>query len=149
MSEHEKYAWASLAASLLVWAFFAMRMTEDGLVAEVSARHMVWTYAATVVLMAVSHSIIAAVLAARQPGITLKDERDLAIEARADRIEGYILAIVINALVIQALADAAFGGSSMPRIDLGSLPTLVFALLTTLFVGHGVKQAVMIWSYRT
>lgn len=149
MSEHEKYAWASLAASVLVWAFFAMRMTEDGLVAEVSARHMLWTYAATAVLMAVSHSIIAAVLAVRQPGIGLKDERDLAIEARADRIEGYVLAVAINALLIQALADAAFAGHSMPRIDLGSLPTLVFALLTTLFVGHGVKQAVMIWSYRT
>jgi len=119
MSEHEKCAWASLAASVLVWAFFAMRMTEDGL------------------------------LAVRQPGIGLKDERDLAIEARADRIEGYVLAIAINALLIQALADAAFAGHSMPRIDLGSLPTLVFALLTTLFVGHGVKQAVMIWSYRT
>jgi hypothetical protein len=149
MSEHEKYAWASLAASVLIWAFFAMRMTEGGLVAEVSARHMLWTYAATVVLMAVSHSIIAAMLAVRQPGIGLKDERDLAIESRAERIEGYVIAIAVNALIIHALAYAAFAGHSMPRIDLGSLPTLVFALLTTLFAGHGVKQAVTIWSYRT
>ena len=149
MSEHGKYAWASLAASVLVWAFFAMRMTEGGLVAEVSARQMLWTYTATVVLMAVSHSIIAAVLAVRLPGIGLKDERDLAIESRADRIEGYVLAIAINAVIIQALADAGFGGHSMPRVELESLPTLRFALLTTLFVGHVVKQAVTIWSYRT
>lgn len=149
MSEHEKYAWASLSASVLVWAFFAMRMTEGGLVAEVSARQMLWTYTATVVLMAVSHALIVGLLAVRPPGIGLKDERDLAIESRADRIEGYVLAIAINALIIQALADAAFAGHSMPRVDLGSLPTLMFALLTTLFVGHVVKQAVTIWCYRT
>jgi hypothetical protein len=58
-----------------------MRMTGGGLVAEVSAGHMLRTYAAMVVLMAVSH----------QP------------------------------LFIHALADAAFAGHSMPRIDLASL----------------------------
>ena len=147
MSEHEKFAWASLVASAFIWAFFTMRLTEGGWVADVSARHMLWTYVATVILMIVSHSIIAAVLAARRSGGALKDERDSAIEARADRIEGYVLTVVINVLVVHALADAAFAGHALSRIDLGNLPVLVFALLSALFGGHIVKQSAIIWQY--
>lgn len=148
MSEHEKHAWASLVASALVWAFFTMRMTEGGWVADVSARHMLWTYVATVVLMIVSHSIIAALLAARRAEGALRDERDAAIEARADRLEGYVLVAIVNVLVIHALADAAYAGHALPRVDLASLPVLVFALITALFGGHVVKQAAVIWQYR-
>lgn len=149
MSEHEKSAWLSLAVAALVWAFFAMRMTEGGWVADVGPGHMLWTYVATVSLMAVSHSIIAALTAVRRAGVPLKDERDAAIEARADRIEGYVMLVVINVLVIHALAGAALAGHALPRIDLGSLPTLVFVLLSALFAGHLVKQAAIIWQYRS
>lgn len=148
MSEHEKFAWASLVASAAVWAFFGMRLTDGGLVVEVGVRHLVWTYVATVVLMAATHLVIAAVLARKPRGIAFKDERDAAIEARADRIEGYVLTVVINVLVIHALADAAFAGHALPRFDLSSLPTLVFALITTLFAGHLAKQVATIWMYR-
>lgn len=149
MSEHEKFAWWSLVVAALAWAFFAMRMTDGGWVADVSPRHMLWTYVATVVLMIVSHSIIAALLASGRAGGALKDERDAAIEARADRIEGHVLLVAINVLVVHALADAVFAGHALPRIDLGSLPTLVFALISALFGGHLVKQAAVIWQYRS
>lgn len=148
MSEHEKFAWASLVASAAVWAFFGMRLTDGGQIVEVGVRHLIWTYVATVVLMAATHSVIAAVLASKPRGIGFKDERDHAIAARADRIEGYVVLVVINVLVIHALADAAFAGHALPRFDLSSLPTLVFALITTLFAGHVVKQVVTIWMYR-
>jgi hypothetical protein len=42
-------------------------------------------------------------------------------------------------------ADA---GHALPRFDLASLPTLVFALITTLFAAHAVRQVVTIWMYR-
>lgn len=148
MSEHEKFAWASLVACAVVWAFFGMRLTDGGQIVEVGVRHLVWTYVATVVLMVATHSVIAAVLARKPRGIAFKDERDHAIAARADRIEGYVVMVVINVLVIHALADAAFAGHALPRFDLSSLPTLVFALITTLFAGHLVKQVATIWMYR-
>lgn len=148
MSEHEKFAWASLVASAAVWAFFGMRLTDGGQVVEVGVRHLAWTYVATVVLMAASHSVIAAALARKPQGIGFKDERDHAIAARADRVEGYVVVILINVLVVHALADAAYPGHALPRFDLSSLPTLVFALITTLFAGHVVKQAATIWMYR-
>lgn len=149
MSEHERQAWASLGATALVWAFFTMRMTEGGWVADVGPRQMLWTYVATVVLVIASQSIIAAWLAARRGRAPFRDERDAAIEARADRVEGYVLAVVINVLVVHALADAAFAGHALPRVDLGSLPTLVFVLLSVLFAGHVVNKVAIIWQYRT
>ena len=148
MSEHEKFAWASLVASVAVWAFFGMRLLDGGQVVEVGVRHLVWTYVATVVLMAATHSVIAAVLARNPRGIAFKDERDHAIAARADRVEGYVVLVLVNVLVIHALAEAAYAGHALPRFDLSSLPTLVFALITTLFAGHVVRQVVTIWMYR-
>lgn len=59
-----------------------------------------------------------------------------------------MVAVAVNALVIHALADAAFPGHALPRIELGSVPTLVFALLSSLFAGHLARQVAMIWMYR-
>jgi hypothetical protein len=54
----------------------------------------------------------------------------------------------VAVLIIQALAEAAFAGHALPRIDLGALPVLFYALLTVLFAGHVTSQAVTIWLYR-
>lgn len=148
MSEQQKSAWASLLASVLVWVLFAARMTDGGSVVEVSARHMIFSYVMLVVMFAASHALIAAVLAAGRRSRIASDERDLAIEARAERIEGYVVAVLVNVLVIQALAEAAFPAHPLPRFDLGSVPTLVFALITTLFAGHVAKQLATLWQYR-
>ncbi len=148
MPEQEKFAWASLIASVLVWAYFAMRMTDGGSVVEVAPRHMIFSYVTLVVMMAASHAVIAAMLAAGRRSQVVSDERDLAIEARAERVEGYVVAVLVNLLVIQALAEAAFPGHLLPRFDLGSVPTLVFTLITTLFAGHLAKQLATLWQYR-
>lgn len=148
MSKHEKNAWASLVASLLVWSYFTMRMTENWAVVEVSVRHMAWTYASVIVLMIVAHAVIAAALASRDEAADTKDERDRAIELKAERIEGYVVLAAINVIVIHALAHAAFEGHAFPPIDLASLPTLVFVLISVLFAGHAANQVTIVWSYR-
>lgn len=144
MSQHEKFAWGSLLASLLAWLFLTMRMTEGWLVVEVSPGHMIWTYGAVVVLMIVAHAVLAGVLGSGAD----KDERDLAIAARAERMEGLVVLVSVNALIIHALAEAAFAGHLLPSIDLGTLPVLFYVLLTALFLGHLTSQAVTIWLYR-
>lgn len=148
MSKHEKHAWASLVASILVWSFFTMRMTDGGAIVEASVRHMVWTYAAVVILMIVAHALIAGVLAAGGSEDGLKDERDHAIEAKAERLEGYVVLVAINGLVIHALADAAFAGHALPSLELASLPALVYVLISVLFAGHVFSQAAIVWLYR-
>jgi len=144
MSQHEKFAWGSLLASLLVWLFLTMRMTEGWVFVDASPRDMIWTYGAVVVLMIVAYAVLAGVLG----GEAEKDERDLAIAARAERMEGVVVLVAVNVLIIQALAQAAFAGQVVPGIDLGALPVLFYALLTVLFLGHLTSQAVTIWLYR-
>jgi hypothetical protein len=148
MADQEKQAWGSLVAAVLVWAFLVMRMTDGGRLVAVDARHMLYTYVAVVVLMAVTHAVLAAVLAAPRRRGTSRDERDDAIEARAERIEGWVVAVAINALVIHVLAEAAFPRHALPRVDLAAASTLVFLLLSALFAGHLAKQVAMIWMYR-
>ncbi len=148
MSDHERYAWLSLVGSGLIWKYFEMRMFDGWNLADVSARHMLWTYVSVVVAMIAWHGIAAAILAAKKRGEPLKDERDLVIEARSERVEGYIVLATINVLVIHALAQAAYPGHELPRVDLTSVPALVFALISALFLGHIGKQITTIWSYR-
>jgi hypothetical protein len=148
MSHHEKSAWGSLIASLLVWSFLTMRMTDSGAVVNVPPGHMIWTYVAVVILMIVAHSLIAGLLNASADSEVEKDERDLAIAARAERVEGVVVLVAVNVLIIQALLEAALAGHALPRIDLGTLPVLFYALLTVLFLGHITSQVVTIWWYR-
>lgn len=144
MSRHEKFAWGSLVASLLAWLFLTMRMTENWWVVDVSPGHMIWTYVAVVLLMIVAHAVLAGVLGSEGE----KDERDLAIAARAERLEGVVVLVAVNVLIIHALAQAAFAEHALPSIDLGTLPVLFYALLTVLFLGHITNQAVTIRQYR-
>jgi hypothetical protein len=148
MAQPEKQAWLFLIASVVLWSFLAMRMLDGATIAPVTPRHMLWTYAAIVLGMIVSHSVIAAVLAVA-PGVArLRDERDAAIEARADRIEGYVVVTAVNVLVIHSLAGAIYPDNALLRVDLSSVPTLLFALLSTLFLGHVSHQLATIWMYR-
>jgi len=149
MSHHEKFAWGSLLASLLAWSFLTMRMTDSWAVVNASPGHMIWTYGAVVVLMIAAHALIAGVLSARADGEVRKDERDLAIAAQAERIEGVVVLLAVNVLIIHALAQAAFAGHVLPHIELGTLQVLFYALLTVLFLGHITSQAATIWLYRT
>ena len=93
MSEHEKFAWASLVASAAVWAFFGMRLTDGGQVMEVGVAHLIWTYVATVVLMAATHSVIAAVLAAK--GIVRFPEIS-ADRARGTKAEEFLIGSLVS-----------------------------------------------------
>ncbi len=71
-----------------------------------------------------------------------------ALLAGAERLEGMVVLVAVNVLIVHALADAAFAGHGLPSIDLGALPVLFYSLLTVLFVGHILSQAATIWLYR-
>jgi len=148
MPQYERFAWGSLLASVLSWLFLTMRMTEDWMVVDVLPGHMIRTYGAVVILMIVAHAVLGGLLHVRGEGRAEKDERDLAIAARAERIEGLVVVLAVNVLIIHALAQAAFAGHALPSIDLGALPVLFYALLSVLFLGHIIGQLVTIWQYR-
>jgi len=149
MSEHEKTAWWSLGAGVLIWLFLGSRFTENWQIVELPPGQAVATYVQMIVLWIVA-AVVPAVLAARNPAELAKDERDRAIDAKGGRWEGYVVVIAINVFIVQLLAGEFYQDrtASLPGLDLGSTTAIVFALLTALFLGDAVKQAVILWQYR-
>lgn len=152
MSQHEKSAWWSLGSALLIWAYLTMRMTDGGQVVELTPGHIISTYV-TVVALAIIAAAVPAIVSAgsNRPGQEQEpDERDRAIDAVGDRWEGYVVIVAVNVIVIHALAAATYPDreASLALPDMGSTPTLVFLLLSTLFLAHAAKQVVIIWQYR-
>ena len=149
MSAHEKSAWWAFATGLLIWGYLAMRMTDGWQVVELPPRIAISTYI-NVVVMAIIAASLPAILSAKSDGDEPMDERDRAIDAAGDRWEGYVVIALVNVIVIQTLASAAYSDRvpSIPLPDLRSATTLVFLLISTLFAAHLVKQLVIIWQYR-
>jgi len=149
MSQQEKTAWWTLGSGIAIWLFLLMRFTEDGRIVELPAGYALNTYIQMIVLWIIA-SVVPAVIAAKDPQQTGKDERDRAIDALGDRWEGYVVVIAINVLIVHVLARAVFTdrAPSMPLPDFNSATALIFALLTTLFLADAVKQAVVLWQYR-
>jgi len=149
MSEPEKTAWWSLASTVLIWLFLAMRFTDAGRIVELPAGLALETYIEMIVLWIVA-ATMPAVMAAKNPAAQAKDERDRAIGALGDRWEGYVVVTAINVLVVHLLARALYSDRtpSVPILDLSSTTALIFALLTTLFLANAVKEAVVLWQYR-
>ena len=149
MSEHEKTAWWSLGSTVLIWLFLATRFTGDGRIVELPAGLALATYIEMIVLWIVA-AVVPAVMAAKNPAASVKDERDRVIDALGDRWEGYVVVIAINVLVVHLLARALYPDrtASVLMPDLSSTTTLIFVLLTTLFLANAVKQSVVLWQYR-
>jgi hypothetical protein len=149
MSQQEKLAWWGLGTGILIWVFLYVRFTEAGRIVDLPPGQVLETYVQMIVLWIVA-SVLPAVFAARHPESTELDERDRAIDALGDRWEGYVVVVAINALVVHVLARALFSDRtpSVPIPDVDTTSALVFALLTTLFLAHAVKQAVVLWQYR-
>ena len=149
MSQYEQNAWWSLGSGIVIWLFLLIRFTEAGRFVDLPADYALETYVQMIALW-VAASVVPAVFTAKRSQRTDKDERDRAIDALGDRWEGYVVVIVINVLVVHALARAAYTDltPSVPIPDLSSTTALIFALLTMLFLADAVKQAVVLWQYR-
>ena len=149
MSAHEKSAWWAFATGLLIWLYLAMRMTDGWQVVDLPPQVAINTYV-TVVVLAIIAAVLPSILSAKSDEDEPMDERDRAIDAAGDRWEGYVVIAVVNVIVIQALASAAYPDRqpSIALPDLQSATTLVFILISTLFAAHLAKQLVIIWHYR-
>lgn len=158
MSRPEHYAWISLIAWAAILFLLLIRFTSGvdilgqslGLtIVEQPAAHLLWTYATLAVTAIVAESVIATVLAVRSgaEGVE-KDERDLAIEVRANLASYWFTAAALNVIVLQVLANAAYGGSPLSQLNLSSATGIAFALLLVLTLAEIVKRIAVIWNYR-
>ena len=158
MSEAERHAWYSLIAWAVILFLLVSRFS-DGIeilgqslgltLVEQSAGRLLWTYIALAVLAIIAESIVATVLVLRGSKERVeKDERDHAIEARANLASYWFMAIALNVIVLHGLVNAAYGKTMFVRMDLTSLTGIAFALLLVLTLAEIVKRIATIWNYR-
>ncbi len=147
ISRTEVKAWASLAALIAVFAWFQMRMMDGWTIVDQPAGELLWVYFVVIALSTVAELVIAGLGSARASKVD-RDERDFAIEARANQNERLFIIIGVNVLIWQALWEGAYEGHALPKIDLASLPVLFFFLFAILFGGLIVNRLSTIWLYR-
>lgn len=149
MSQHEKFAWWALVSGVLIWSFLLLRFTENWQIVQLPAGFMLETYVTMIVLWIVA-AVVPAFLVARDQAPSPKDERDLAIEAKGERWEGWMVVIAINVIIVHMLSNNLHADRtpSLPRLDLATTSGIIFVLLTVLFLADAVKQAVIVWQYR-
>lgn len=143
----EWQAWASLAALAAVYWWFQMRMLDGIEVVDQEPAKLLWVYFVVIALSTLAEILIAALGGSGRA--VLKDERDHAIEARANQNERFFMLAAINVLIWQALWEGAVAGHIVSKIDLTRLPVLFFWLFTILFAGEVIKRLSTIWLYRT
>lgn len=159
MTQAERYAWLSLIVWIAILFFLLTRFTAGmeifgqslGLtIVEQSAKRLLWTYVTLAVIAIIAETVIAAVIAAPKGDDIDKDERDLAIEARAKLVSYWFMAVALNVIVIHVLLDAAYGHDNVPlTLNLTSPTGVAFALLLVLALAEIVHRLALIWNYRT
>lgn len=160
MSHAERYAWMSLIAWSGILFLLITRFTTGvevlgqslGLtLVEQSAGRLLRTYIFLAVAAIVAESVIAAVLAVRQGRGVERDERDVAIEARANLAAYWFTGIALNVIVIHVLAGAAYESSIsslVPWLALTSMTAVAFVLLLVLTLAQVVQRVATLWAYR-
>lgn len=146
MSRAEQYSWLSLAGLAAVFWWFQMRMLDGFTVADQSAARLFGVYVAVIAASTFLELTIAALVWRGRP--PERDERDAAIEARANLAERVAIIAAVNVVIWQALMEGVYSDHVLPHIDLARLPVLFFVLLAILYGGEMVKRATTIWFYR-
>lgn len=157
MSHAERYAWMSLVAWSGILFFLLVRFTTGvevlgqslgATLVEQSPGRLLRTYLGLAVAAIVAESAIAAVLAARRSRGIERDERDVAIEARANLAAYWFTGAALNVVVIHVLAGAAYGLPFLAWFDLTSLTGVAFVLLLVLTLAQVVQRVATLWAYR-
>ncbi len=147
MSQAEKYSWLSLVTTGAIFWWFQMRMLDGWTVVDQPAGKLVGVYVIVVILAIIAETALVLFVAGARGGVK-KDERDHRIEAKANGNAYFFICAAVNIIVFQLLADEAFAGHILPRIDLTSPATMFFALFAILFGAQFVKLASTLIYYR-
>lgn len=141
-------ALGSLVALVAIFAWFQMRMLDGWTIVDQPASKLFGIYIVVIALSTFAEILIASISGGSGGRRIEKDERDLAIDARAGQNERIFIIVAVNVLIWQALMEGVYAGHILPKIDLTSLPTLFFFLFAILFGGEVVKRLSTLWLYR-
>lgn len=149
MARAEQYSWASLVALVVIFGWFQMRMLDGWAIVDQPATTLFGIYLGVIAAAILAEIAIAGGLRLLSRGQAIeRDERDLAIEARANQNERIFIIAAVNVLVWQILWEGMWAAHARPPIDFTRLPALFFVLFALLFGGELVKRVSTIWMYR-
>ena len=149
MARAEQYSWASLVALVAVFGWFQMRMFDGWTIIDQSASTLFGVYLGVITAATLAELAIAGGFKLLSRGTAVeRDERDQAIEARANQHERVFMIAAVNVLIWQALWDGIWPSEALRLIDMTRLPALIFVLFALLFGGEMVRRVSTIWMYR-
>lgn len=155
MSANERYSWVSLIATTGVFWWFWNKFVGFHGLSQFEPGPLLRLYIKTVIFSAVTHAGVAAFFVFRgdkswlwSDGDIVKDERDQAIEQRAEKHAMWFLYAAVNVIIIQLILESVFIGDYEPPVRLMSLTGTVFSLTVSLFVADIIKRVSMILGYR-
>lgn len=137
MTPLEQRTLGTLIVSGGIFFWFQQRMLDGGAVVDLTPVALADIYFKVLLFTTLAYSAIAAIVAWRARGVA-RDERDALVEGKAARNELFVIAASINVALFQAIAHAFLAGYA-PFFDLGHLPSLVFVLFLTLWIGEFVR----------
>ncbi len=148
MTRTAKYSWASLLTTGMIFLFFVMRMLDGGQVVEPSPTALLGIYVKLIVMFIIAETVIAIGLAVTGAKHNIeKDERDLAIEARANQYGSYFVIAAVNVIIIYLLAGSAFDSRAVQLVDMTSTSSAFFVLFSVLIFGHLIGLGSALISY--
>ena len=157
MSTSEKRAWAEVVIWSLLLAWVLVRFT-DGIeilgqslgprIVEQGVGGLVAIYVAVGILAAIAHLAVQGYFSSRGEDTEFRDERDRAIETRANQVGYWFGIVALNVIIVHVLAtEATANGDGRP----GTLLTatgVVFVLLAALIAQEIVRNAALLVLYR-
>jgi len=156
MSPAEAYSWVSLLATTGIFWYFYQHMTDGFSVVEHSSRSLIELFVGIIIFTIIAHATIAGIFAAKR-GEKLdeldfepreKDERDIAIERKAERYSHWFIYAAINVIIFQLLFENSFAPEYDPPFSVLGPSNMFFALMGSLFVSDIIKRVTMVLEYR-
>lgn len=157
MSTSEKRAWAEVVIWSLLLAWVLVRFT-DGIeilgqslgphIVEQGVRSLIAVYVAVGILAAIAHLAVQGYFRSRGEDTEFRDERDRAIETRANQVGYWFGIVVLNVVIIHVLATEATGNGDARPGTLLTTTGVVFVLLAALIAQEIVRNAALLVLYR-
>ena len=150
----ERYTWATLLVTGIIFVTFIERMTNKFHMIDFSASQLMNVYLHIIILFIVLHILLAIVFAARRGQLAhngelfQRDERDMIIERKGNRYGLWALAAIVEIFIFMMLFENAYPDIAMP-LSVVAPSGIFFVLMGGVLLSDIIKRITMIAAYRT
>ncbi|NNC35997.1 MAG: hypothetical protein HKO02_00960 [Hyphomonadaceae bacterium] len=156
MSPTEAYSWVSLLTTAGIFWYFYQRMWDGFQIVQHSPGGLIEIFVGLIIFTIIAHAVIAGIFSVqRNKGAgeldfepREKDERDIAIERKAEQYSHWFIYAAINVIIFHLLFENAYSPEYDPPFSVLGPSNMFFVLMGSLFVGDIIKRLSMILAYR-